>query len=407
MPRNRLQPGQDTIDAAKINVDPRGGYRMKWSIRLPDGITLRRDTRGRMTKGELRAKARRQAEELKATYGQRNGWRASDLFGSYIEAEAMRVVKESQRIRPNTRDRYILCLSIAVEALGRYPIAGALRAGNFGRALCSIAEKHGTATARQVRKVVNKWVIQPLIISGVISANPIAGLTFDLPVYKASNKPEGGKGLTELEWKKALDWLLSDDWRSVLDESRPIRGRYSRQQRAAARRAVVEMTALQAATGLRVGEARSLTWREVSGDCTTVEVTSDTSKTHRGRIAPVLDCRVTAMLAKRRDEVDGIGLVFPSPATDDPWREWDKSNCSKAVRALYVEMADACGIELLRTARSHVWRATLHTVTRNKGVPIEVRAALFGHDPETARRYYTDTQDVSGVLDLFESRGLE
>lgn len=72
MPRNELQPGQDTIDSAQINPDPRGGYRMKWSIRLPDGLTLRRDTRGKMTKGELRAKARRQAEDLKATFGQQN-----------------------------------------------------------------------------------------------------------------------------------------------------------------------------------------------------------------------------------------------------------------------------------------------------------------------------------------------
>ena len=54
MPRNRLQPGQHTIDSAKIKPDPRGGYRMAWSIRLPDGLTLKRDTRGRMSKGELR-----------------------------------------------------------------------------------------------------------------------------------------------------------------------------------------------------------------------------------------------------------------------------------------------------------------------------------------------------------------
>lgn len=107
------------------------------------------------------------------------------------------------------------------------------------------------------------------------------------------------------------------------------------------------------------------------------------------------------MLLRRREDFGGHGLVFPSPAADDPWREWDKSNCSKAVRALYEQMAEECGLELLRTARSHVWRSTLHTIARNKGIPIEMRAALFGHDPETARRYYTDTQDVSGVARAF------
>lgn len=401
MPRNELQPGQDTIDSAQINPDPRGGYRMKWSIRLPDGLTLRRDTRGKMTKGELRAKARRQAEDLKATFGQQNSWRSSDLFGDYVKFEAMKAVKESPRIRDTTRERYVLCLSIASEALGKYPIADALRAGNFGKALSTIAQKHGTTTARQVRKVVNKWVIQPLILSGVLASNPIAGLSFDLPEHKASNKPDGGKGLTESEWTRAVNWLLSDDWRSILNEDTPIRGKYSRHQLANVRRSIIEMTALQAATGLRIGEARSLTWGEVGQDCTTVEVTSDASKTHRGRIVPVLESRVASMLQRRREDFGDHGLVFPSPATDDPWREWDKSNCSKAVRALYEQMAEECGLELLRTARSHVWRSTLHTIARNKGIPIEMRAALFGHDPETARRYYTDTQDVSGVARAF------
>lgn len=401
MPRNELQPGQDTIDSAQINPDPRGGYRMKWSIRLPDGLTLRRDTRGKMTKGELRAKARRQAEDLKATFGQQNCWRSSDLFGDYIKSEAMEAIRESPRIRDTTRERYALCLSIASKALGKYPIADALRAGTFGNALSSIARQHGTATARQVRKVINKWVIQPLILSGALASNPIAGLSFDLPEHKAGNKPDGGKGLTESEWKRVLDWLLSDDWWSILDKDAPKRGKYSRRQLANARRSIVEMTALQAATGLRIGETRALTWNEVGRGCTIVEVTDEASKTHRGRIVPVLEPRVVSMLQRRREACTGQGLVFPSPAADDPWREWDKSNCSKAVRALYEQIAEECGIELLGTVRSHVWRSTLHTIARNKGVPIEMRAALFGHDPETARRYYTDTQDVSGVAELF------
>lgn len=134
MPRERLQPGQDTIDSAHIKEDPRGGYRMKWSIRLPDGITLRRDTRGCVTKGELRAKARRQAEELKATCGLKSNWNSSDLFGGYIKSEALPSMEESPRLRPSTRERYALCLSIATESLGGYPIADALRAGTFGKA---------------------------------------------------------------------------------------------------------------------------------------------------------------------------------------------------------------------------------------------------------------------------------
>lgn len=403
MPRNRLQPGQNTIDSAKIKPDPRGGYRMLWSICLPDGKVLSRDTRGRMTKGELRAKAHRQAEELLVTQGKRGSWTTSSLLGDYITAEAIPAVASTERLRENTKKRYILCLNIANEELGQYPIASALQPDTFRRALVSISQKHGTTSARQVRKIANKWIVQPLIMCRVLSANPIAGFSFDLPEHKASNKPDGGHGLTEVEWSKALDWLLAVDWKAILTDDKPIRGRYTRKQLANARRAVVELTALQATTGLRLGEALALTWNEVSEDCTTVEVTNEVSKTHRGRIAPVLDMRVSERLLTRRKDSKAEGFVFPSPAADNPNQAWDKSNCMKAIGNLYKEMSEACGIELLTTARSHVWRTTLHTVARDKGVPIELRAALFGHDPETAKRYYTDTADVTSVAKTFEA----
>ena len=191
MPRNRLQPGQHTIDSAKIKPDPRGGYRMAWSIRLPDGLTLKRDTRGRMSKGELRAKARRQAEELMATYGRKVSWTAADLFGKYVADVAANSMEDSPRLRENTRARYALCLKIAIEELGEYPIADALRPDTFGKALRSIAEKHGTSTARQVRKVVNRWVIQPLIMANTIDSNPIAGLSFELPEKQSGQEAKG------------------------------------------------------------------------------------------------------------------------------------------------------------------------------------------------------------------------
>lgn len=375
---------------------------MAWSIRLPDGLTLKRDTRGQVSKGELRAKARRQADELMASYGRTGSWTTADRFEDYIKREALPTISANERLRGNTSNRYALCLKIAGEELGGYTIADALRPSTFGRALCSIAEKHGTTSARQVRKVVNRWVIQPLIMSDVIPSNPISGLTFELPEHNAGNKPKGGHGLTEREWTDVLDWLLADDWRAILDEGAPVRGRYTREQRANARRSIIELTALQAASGLRIGEARTLTWDRVSDDCSTLEVTDENSKTHRGRFAPVLDRRVRDMLTARRADLGTIGLVFPSPAADDPDRIWDKSNCAKAVRSLYTEIADACGVETLRSARSHVWRTTLHTIARDRGIPMEMRAALFGHDPDTARRYYTDTNDVSGVSAAFQ-----
>lgn len=72
-----------------------------------------------------------------------------------------------------------------------------------------------------------------------------------------------------------------------------------------------------------------------------------------------------------------------------PGKMWDASNAQKAIRALYDELADTLDIPLLCEVSSHVWRATLNTEWRDKGVLPELRAAYFGHTTETNERYYT------------------
>ena len=68
-------------------------------------------------------------------------------------------------------------------------------------------------------------------------------------------------------------------------------------------------------------------------------------------------------------------------------------------------MADELGISLLREVSSHVWRATLNTEWRDRGVLPEVRAAYFGHSPETNLQYYTDHVDVSKLVALVTGSG--
>lgn len=69
MSRVALELGETSIDRAKITPTPDGGYRMQWSMRLLNGRLIKKTTKGKCTKGELRRRAHAQAEEILATGG--------------------------------------------------------------------------------------------------------------------------------------------------------------------------------------------------------------------------------------------------------------------------------------------------------------------------------------------------
>lgn len=54
MSRVALELGETSIDRAKITPTPDGGYRMQWSMRLLNGRLIKKTTKGKCTKGELR-----------------------------------------------------------------------------------------------------------------------------------------------------------------------------------------------------------------------------------------------------------------------------------------------------------------------------------------------------------------
>jgi hypothetical protein len=62
-------------------------------------------------------------------------------------------------------------------------------------------------------------------------------------------------------------------------------------------------------------------------------------------------------------------------------------------------MAKDLGIEALKVERSHVWRATVNTLTMAAGVPEAVRTAHLGHTAQVSRAHYTDTSDGALLAD--------
>jgi integrase len=257
---------------------------------------------------------------------------------------------------------------------------------------------HGSESARQARSVLSKYVLQQLNRDEVITGNPLSGMSIDLTSSKQSVSGRGGRALDSDEYRAVIDYLL------VLDPAdgqvKPSRGRWSLDHVVAKRRNAIDLTLLQAVTGVRVSEGNAFVWDrhvETAADGTLhMSVTEDISKTHRARRVPVLDDRVAEHLVRRRHAArSGSAYVIGSPT--DPMTAWDRDNCQKATTQLYLELAEALDIDLLKTARTHVWRATLNSLLLDQ-VPEVIRVAFFGHDAAVNRAAYTDLRDTSSMV---------
>ena len=107
MPKTRLQPGEDNISSRHVTEDPRGGWRLQWSIRLNDGRVLNKVTRGKnTTKGKVKARAREEAERLRQSSGNAGKWSTLSLMSDYIRSESVAAV-ESSSLAEGSKYRYL------------------------------------------------------------------------------------------------------------------------------------------------------------------------------------------------------------------------------------------------------------------------------------------------------------
>lgn len=409
--QQKLGPKESSIDTANVQViyDEHGNVKLRklqWRICLVDDegnriIKKYTNQSATMSETRLREAAKAKANSvIEAWEHPEREWPPSKKMNDFIEKVALPRLKMATRngrpLRPRTMERYEFELGLFKQACRGLTIKAATRAANLDDIFRDIALAHGTATAKQTRKVVSKYVMQRLVKEDAIKVNPLKQFDAeDLPTVRLGNKPKGGQVLTAEQRAAVIAWLLAADPTC----ERGKRGRYTAEQRTARRKLAIDATLLQAACGLRIAEVRRLTRGHVyeKEGWLTVEVTDEVSKTHEGREVPVFDACVADRIRERLrslPEGDDV-LVFASPAKPD--KVWDASNAQKAVRQLYDEMADALGIPLLREVSSHVWRATNNTIMRDKGVLPEVRAALFGHSEETNQAYYTAGLDVATV----------
>lgn len=327
-------------------------------------------------------------------------------MSDYVERESIAAVRRNEfhkPLRQNTVLRYVHVLQLFARLTRGFSIADAARPRTLRKVFAEMAEANGTETARQAAKVVSKYVMRRLVTDEVIDHNPLRDLDLELPEHVAKSKPKGGRALTPEERGRAVDFLLGYEPELAV---RPGRGRYSPEQRAAVLGRAAEVTLVQAVTGLRVGEVCHLTRDDIDdeSDPLTLTVREEVSKTHRGRVVPVMDPRVAARIRSRLSALPkaGSSLLYGSPAVPD--KVWDPSNRQKAIKRLFRELSDLLDIPLLSEVSSHVWRATLNTEWAMLGVPDSLRSAFFGHSVEVNKSFYTDTSSTEQLVRLL-SRG--
>lgn len=402
--KTKLLEGEHSIDRAQPTVS--GDVKvLRWSVR-PEGyakpIKKRTQVPKRFTDGKLRERARAAAEQILRDEGRESAWNRSSEMANYITDVVRPLIVEDERLAARTKARYLLSLNHLIggcadvnhrptKSLRRLDIKSGTRYAALEACLKEVARDHGAESARQARTVLSGYVLRQLKKDELLEVNVIRGERIDLTTgakHRAGRRT-GGVALTALDYRRSLDYLLDLD--PSVGAVKPSRGRWTLDDVIAKRRAAIDLTLLQAATGLRMTEAR-LAWRSLVSDspqAMSIDVVAAIAKGGIPRTAFVLEPRVAEHLRLRiAQHLDNGAPIVGAP--HDPATKWDSRNAARAVAALYVDMHHALGIAAFETERSHIWRATLNTMLLST-VPEVMRAAQFGHTADVNRKNYTDS----------------
>lgn len=235
-----------------------------------------------------------------------------------------------------------------------------------------IVKKHGRSrTAQQVYSVF-RIVINEAMYRGRITYNPCFG------VKQISYKKKPRKALTRAE---AEAFLVREYWRDEQHWLMATTARY---------------------TGMRAGEIRGVFWEDILVDKGLIHVKHNlpqnvgaeglkSPKWNKERVYPYPK-ELKKLLEPRRKE----GLVFE--VNGDPVDYWAWHDSVKAAR----KKAGAGGI--------HALRHTINTELAEKGVPKELRKALFGWSSDQVADGYThpenyDISKLAGIIDATVGKG--
>lgn len=403
----RLEPGEHSIDRntpTKRVLKTGEVVVLDWSVRLKDGRLVNKRTQGRTYAG-VRRRAKTTAENMLKTSGQSGKWTPTTPIVRYIDEVGFQEI-DSAGLRPDSVAQYRRTLKLLRKQLAGHSIASAWQYDVLVAMLNKISEVHGEETARQARTVLGRYVGRPLKRHRLVDGNPLAGERLDLARYapdRGGKRRRGGRALTAEEQERVLLYLLTlNPAKGVVP---PKRGCSTLEDRIAKRRNVIDLTLLQAGTGLRIAEALQITGDLLEVDDSGilhVMVPAEVAKTHQARRVPVADQRIAFHLLARQARQDSANPLIGGAA--DPSKRWGKTGNGGAIQAianLYKQMAAILEVPLMEDHRSHLWRTTLGARYAEAGVPREQFAAVLGHDEATNAKSYTDRTDTTGMVTAY------
>lgn len=360
-------------------------------------------------------------------------WTETSNVAEFIDQVVIPAIERDGKIRENSRNRYLSVIRLAVgecgggrgdyrhdpsahtKAIGRYMLTDVTKHRKaFVRledCITEVAALHGAETARQMHHVLSKYVVGQLVREGVIARHesPLAGMSIDYGKVKTVARPSGGHALSGDDYDRVLNYLLAVDPEEGV--TAPKRGVYTLADRVRQRASIIDLTLLQATTGMRITETCTVEPHEVRDNAEggiNIFIPEAKAKDHKTRTVTILDDRVAERIRTRRvtAKVNGQRYVIPSPAKPTSDVPWDKSNRDKQARALYKEMAEALDLPIMSTEfRSHGWRTTLNMLYFH--LPDHIRASWFGHGVDVNHSNYVDASvDLSSMVKSARRRHL-
>lgn len=144
------------------------------------------------------------------------------------------------------------------------------------------------------------------------------------------------------------------------------------------------MFVLSVETGIRRGEAFSLTWEDVDLEARKLTVRGEVAKSSQSRVVP-LTKRAHAILSDWQAQGEGAGLVWPSRIGGGVLKNIDGG---------WRELCKDAGITGLRW---HDLRHTFGSRAALAGVPMVVLKALMGHSVITTTMRYAHSTEADAV----------
>ena len=277
----------------------------------------------------------------------------------------------------NTIERYTIAWNVYLvdKPLLRLPIKAANDGQRLRQMLREIADTKGTATARSCRAVLT-GSLNLAFEDRVIEFNAAKTIgSVKAEVLKESNR----------DYRRAFTRAERDDVIAYADRlivAAQIRNTRTRMKA----RATADLIAFMAGTGVRVTEARTVSWETYNPE--TARIFAPGTKSSTAPRWLNLPNWLNERLILRHRETGGVGYAFTPSHGATPDVLWEQSNCASALR----KVLDGAGYEW---AIPHTFRRTAASLLDDAGTPVRRIADQLGIDPDTVVKHYLG-RDLSG-----------